>query len=514
LIALDCEGDLSPRGQLALVQVGLSCAAPAGVMVLLFDVTVADAEVRGPMLALLHELLGSEGSRVVVHDGRGDTSAIRRLLDFEFTPVLDTQVAYAALERLRGGGDISRMALKNLLTTFSFPEITVKDSVKNAFLADRQYWFRRPLGTDALEYAALDVFDLSALATRIIEATRQFVTRLTQKYNRSSISCGPDLDYGGGSYGGYLRAASLPLRTPLRLTFSPQGVAQYRRHGESEPQADEAEAEVPLSHEQELERELEDARDILASLPEEVQLPTVACMRERCPQASLIEFVADHGRPPLARFNDNTEMKVSETPVDIQQYLTALAIAKGVSEPTIQATGLGLFDSDNRTGVSGSLHRISGIMSYDRTRYVGLTYRIGRYRVGIAELIRDVLVDMLPKSGSGEPRSLLIVGPPGRGKTVLLRDITRFVASELRKRTVVVDTSREIGGDEVVPHEAIGSARRMTVPHRDHQHRILLEALSNHTPEVCVCVCVRESESRLIGRVTDERNDTLGDCGR
>jgi hypothetical protein len=78
------------------------------------------------------------------------------------------------------------------------------------------------------------------------------------------------------------------------------------------------------------------------------------------------------------------------------------------------------------------------------------------------------------------------LGPPGSGKTTLLRDLTRIASTEMRRRVVVVDTSNEIGGDGNVPHPAIGTTRRIQVPDRADQYRLLLEAVQNHTPEVVV----------------------------
>nr|GMC50783.1 P-loop containing nucleoside triphosphate hydrolase protein [Ipomoea batatas] len=42
---------------------------------------------------------------------------------------------------------------------------------------------------------------------------------------------------------------------------------------------------------------------------------------------------------------------------------------------------------------------------------------------------------------------LLLIGPPGVGKTTIIRDIARMLANDYGKRVMIVDTSNEIGGD-------------------------------------------------------------------
>jgi stage III sporulation protein SpoIIIAA len=137
---------------------------------------------------------------------------------------------------------------------------------------------------------------------------------------------------------------------------------------------------------------------------------------------------------------------------------------------------IGLFGDDNRAGIGRTLHRISAIRNR-RGEIVGLTCRVGRAVRGTVTLIQDVV-----EAG----RSLLILGRPGVGKTTLLREAARVAADELGKRVVVVDTSNEIAGDGDVPHPGIGRARRMQVARPAEQHRVMIEAVENHMPEVIV----------------------------
>lgn len=75
-------------------------------------------------------------------------------------------------------------------------------------------------------------------------------------------------------------------------------------------------------------------------------------------------------------------------------------------------------------------------------------------------------------------------GRPGVGKTTAIREVSRTLGDDLAKRVVIVDTSNEIGGDGDIPHPGIGRARRMQVPNPEEQHRVMIEAVENHMPEV------------------------------
>ncbi|XP_058747418.1 protein SEEDLING PLASTID DEVELOPMENT 1 isoform X3 [Vicia villosa] len=207
----------------------------------------------------------------------------------------------------------------------------------------------------------------------------------------------------------------------------------------------------------------EDEQDVelgrlLSLLPEE--------MRRRVSDhpelQQLMEVVMDLGRKPLARFPSG-DFVISEYPITVQDIQHATA-------------QVGDFAVDNRAGISRTLHRISAIRNRKGT-IIGLTCRVGRAISGSAKLLQDLVQD---------GASLLLIGPPGVGKTTIIREVARMLANDYKKRVMIVDTSNEIGGDGDIPHSGIGSARRMQVPNSDMQHKVLIEAVENHMPQVIV----------------------------
>jgi stage III sporulation protein SpoIIIAA len=191
--------------------------------------------------------------------------------------------------------------------------------------------------------------------------------------------------------------------------------------------------------------------------------PRVArSVHERPNNFELLEVVLDLGRAPEARY-PGSEVVLS------QEEVTEGDIDFVVSR-------IGEFTSDNRAGVERTLHRISCIRNR-KGRIVGLTCRVGRAVFGTIKIIEDLVRD---------EKSVLLLGRPGVGKTTMLREVARFLADELNKRVIVVDTSNEIAGDGDIPHPGIGSARRMQVPSPELQHQVMIEAVENHMPEVII----------------------------
>ena len=200
----------------------------------------------------------------------------------------------------------------------------------------------------------------------------------------------------------------------------------------------------------------------------------------------VIELVLDLGRQPEIRHAGGTIDYLGEECIVDEDI-------KFITERVQE------FTKDNRSGIPGTLHRISAIRNR-QGKIVGLTCRIGRVVTGTIACIKDFVT---------QNKSILFLGRPGVGKTTKLREISRLVADDLHKRVVVVDTSNEIAGDGDTPHPAIGHARRMQVTQPEFQKDIMIEAVENHTPEVIVVDEIGTEAEAQAARTIAERGVML-----
>jgi stage III sporulation protein SpoIIIAA len=226
---------------------------------------------------------------------------------------------------------------------------------------------------------------------------------------------------------------------------------------------------------------IDDLSQLLTILPLELQ----QTLEAHPLRSQLVEIVLDLGRRPEARFPSGAE------------YLSESVISRDDLKHCTDRVGL--FSGDNRAGIEQTLHRISA-MRNRAGDVVGLTCRVGRAVFGTIGLIRDLV-----ETGG----SILMLGRPGVGKTTALREIARVLADDLDKRVVIIDTSNEIAGDGDIPHPAIGRARRMQVAQPELQHRVMIEAVENHMPEVIVIDEIGTELEALAARTIAERGVQL-----
>jgi stage III sporulation protein SpoIIIAA len=224
----------------------------------------------------------------------------------------------------------------------------------------------------------------------------------------------------------------------------------------------------------------DDLHLLIATLPTPLQDALA-----KLPQENLLEIILDLGRTPQARYPDQA-VNLSDSAVSLEDLNRVV-------------DSVGEFGADNRAGIEGTLHRISAIRNR-KGQTIGLTLRVGRAVFGTIDQIRDLV-----ESGA----SVLLLGRPGIGKTTKLREVARVLADEMRKRVIVIDTSNEIAGDGDIPHPAIGSARRMQVPHPDRQHSVMIEAVENHMPEVIIVDEIGTAAEAEAARTIAERGVQL-----
>ncbi|KAJ3185083.1 Uncharacterized protein HDU87_002649 [Geranomyces variabilis] len=153
------------------------------------------------------------------------------------------------------------------------------------------------------------------------------------------------------------------------------------------------------------------------------------------------------------------------------------------------------FDDLERAALPFQLHRFSrwqGPGAGNEGVYYGLVMRLGKTVTGLAYAFADILKCK---------KSVLILAPPGYGKTTLLRDIIRVVSMFHRNVTsMIVDRSDEIGGASNMPHPSLPGRILRARLHGKNPGTALMQAFRNGTTGIVFCdeMATKEEAEALV----------------
>lgn len=192
----------------------------------------------------------------------------------------------------------------------------------------------------------------------------------------------------------------------------------------------------------------------------------------------VVDLVFDLGKKPEIRYLDGgyTAGNHVITLDDIEQISDQLRFSK-----------------NKRAILNNTLTRISKIENANGM-IVGYTFRFASL-LDFSFLIKDLLI---------MPKSILIIGAPGKGKTSLLRSLSITNANQVGRRTVIVDKSNEIAGENDILPDDFGRCRRLQVQNGN-QYATLIEAVENHTPETIVVDELSDTQDCLAVKSITER---------
>eukprot|EP01040_Poterioochromonas_malhamensis_P011426 gene11426-12457_t len=468
--ALDLEGFNDDCTSYSLAQLSFE----GGTSAILFDREQGKEAVH---FTLYTSLLNAKDLQYIfIHDCHHDVAALSSSFVNELYRnnkcFIDTQLVYEYFHQNIYGGF-------NACLQFFSPmkeKHETKDVVKKKMRDDPTYWFHRPLTLEQVQYAALDVILLQRAIPSILDKIK--AASEEAEVNLLSVFLLATEKRIAKVFEGLDRTIVFDSET-----FQPVSSELVEALAEFCPNSKYSHMVYKFDHPI---QSFSSVKELVKLFPERYVpfLDTEILTRHVC------DIVLDKGRSPYLRMMDNSRRNLfPDQPHNLftTPHEDLLTIAENLSGNSSGGGGGGgnSFGGDNRAGVEGELHRISAIRSKKTVspsnphdNIIGLTIRIG-YFVGNSYIISDLLFQEIHRG-----KSILVLGPPGSGKTSVIREIARQMSRV--HHVMIVDTSNEICGDSDVPHGCVGQARRMMVPDIDDQHRVMIECVQNHTPEVMI----------------------------
>jgi stage III sporulation protein SpoIIIAA len=215
-------------------------------------------------------------------------------------------------------------------------------------------------------------------------------------------------------------------------------------------------------------------------------------------ESGITEITVQVGRPLLTVINREPKIILPNDPISERDMVK---IKSKLGTPQNLETGrINLKPSTDSSGEIEDLHRVSWFSSGDlpvdeksaktknpferafaSVKNFVLTLRPGRaFTQQDLKLVNDL------RDYAEHGKSIILLGPPGTGKTSLLRTLIETVSQ--KKRVVLIEGgANEVGGASPKPHSVLGnSVIRMSVPPGGDYETVVKQAVENHGAQIIV----------------------------